>query len=122
MICMLYIFYCSHILFCLVSWHTTKLWLLHHLSLLQVFSCLAESCMYFDIFFCRRARSQSCPFCRDSLKRVNSGDLWIFTDSRDIVDMETVTRENLRRLFMYIDKLPLIIPDSLFDPYDSHLR
>lgn len=110
-----------------VSWYSTKLWPPHHSSLLQVFSCLVESCMYFDMFFfflfcCRRARSQSCPFCRDSLKRVNSGDLWIFTDSRDIVDMETVTRENLRRLFMYIDKLPLIIPESLFDPYDSHLR
>lgn len=69
-----------------------------------------------------RSRSQSCPFCRDSLKRVNSGDLWVFTDSRDIVDMGTVTREDLRRLFMYIDKLPLVVPDSLFDAYDSHLR
>ncbi|XP_061375556.1 E3 ubiquitin-protein ligase AIRP2-like isoform X3 [Gastrolobium bilobum] len=69
-----------------------------------------------------RTRSQSCPFCRDSLKRVNSCDLWLFTDGRDIVDMATVTRENLRRLFMYIDKLPLIVPDSLFDTYDSHLR
>ncbi|KAK9089325.1 hypothetical protein Scep_028407 [Stephania cephalantha] len=66
------------------------------------------------------SRSQSCPFCRDSLKRVNSGDLWMFTDSRDVVDMATLTRENLRRLFMYIDKLPVIIPDSVFDSYDSH--
>ncbi|KAJ8769792.1 hypothetical protein K2173_007652 [Erythroxylum novogranatense] len=24
-----------------------------------------------------RGRSQSCPFCRDSLKRVNFGDLWM---------------------------------------------
>jgi hypothetical protein len=31
--------------------------------------------------FCRRSRSQSCPFCRDSLMRVNSGDLWMFTES-----------------------------------------
>jgi len=46
----------------------------------------------------------------------------VFPDGRDVVDMATVTRENLRRLFMYIDKLPLIIPDSLFDTYDSHLR
>ncbi|KAH9748645.1 RING-type domain-containing protein [Citrus sinensis] len=69
-----------------------------------------------------RIRSQSCPFCRDSLKRVNSGDLWVYMDSRDIIDSATVTRENLRRLFLYIDKLPLIIPDNLFDPYDSHLR
>nr|XP_007159316.1 hypothetical protein PHAVU_002G227800g [Phaseolus vulgaris]ESW31310.1 hypothetical protein PHAVU_002G227800g [Phaseolus vulgaris] len=69
-----------------------------------------------------RTISQSCPFCRDSLKRVNSGDLWVFTDRRDVVDMATVTRENLRRVFMYIDKLPLIVPDSLFDAYDSHVR
>lgn len=71
---------------------------------------------------CRRSRSQSCPFCRDSLKRVNSGDLWVLMDSKDVVDMDTLTRENLRRLFMYIDKLPLIVPDNLLDPYDKHLR
>ncbi|KAK3433118.1 hypothetical protein EUGRSUZ_D00636 [Eucalyptus grandis] len=69
-----------------------------------------------------RMISQSCPFCRDSLKRVDSGDLWVLTDTRDIVDMQTVTRENLRRLFIYIEKLPLIIPEALFDTYDSHLR
>ncbi|KAK9267206.1 hypothetical protein L1049_009626 [Liquidambar formosana] len=69
-----------------------------------------------------RSRSQSCPFCRDSLKRVNSGDLWVFTDSRDVIDMATLMRENLRRLFLYIDKLPLIVPDNLFDTYDSHIR
>ena len=75
----------------------------------------------FSVCF-RRTISQSCPFCRDSLKRVNSGDLWVYTDSRDIVDMAVVTRENLKRLFIYVDKLPLVIPDSLFDTYDSHLR
>ncbi|KAL3522251.1 hypothetical protein ACH5RR_015085 [Cinchona calisaya] len=69
-----------------------------------------------------RSRSQSCPFCRDSLKRVNSGDLWVLMDKKDVVDMATVTRENLRRLFMYIEKLPLIVPDNLFDSYDNHLR
>ncbi|KAI4342977.1 hypothetical protein MLD38_027533 [Melastoma candidum] len=69
-----------------------------------------------------RMRSLSCPFCRESLKRVESGDLWVLADSRDIVDMATVTRENLRRLFVYIDRLPLVVPDDLFDPYDSHLR
>ncbi|KAJ4778291.1 RING/U-box superfamily protein [Rhynchospora pubera] len=67
-----------------------------------------------------RARSQSCPFCRDSLKRVNSADLWMFTDSRDVVDMATITRDNLRRLFNYIEKLPLVIPDSVLEAYDSH--
>ncbi|KAK4399068.1 E3 ubiquitin-protein ligase AIRP2 [Sesamum angolense] len=69
-----------------------------------------------------RSRSQSCPFCRDSLKRTNSGDLWVFLDSRDVVDMTSITRENLKRLFMYIDKLPLIVPDTLFDAYDTHVR
>lgn len=66
------------------------------------------------------ARSESCPFCRDSLKRVNSTDLWIFTSSEEVVDMETLGRENLKRLFNYIDKLPLIVPESLFYVYDSH--
>ncbi|KAL6546656.1 E3 ubiquitin-protein ligase airp2 [Orobanche minor] len=69
-----------------------------------------------------RSRSQSCPFCRDSLKRVNSGDLWIFLDGRDVVDITAITRENLKRLFMYIDKLPLVVPDTLFDAYDTHVR
>ncbi|XP_031126481.1 E3 ubiquitin-protein ligase AIRP2-like [Ipomoea triloba] len=70
-----------------------------------------------------RSRSQSCPFCRDSLKSVNSGDLWVYLDNRDAMDMETITRENLRRLFMYIEKLPLVVPHSVFDStYDTHLR
>lgn len=70
-----------------------------------------------------RSRSQSCPFCRDTLKRVSSGDLWVYMDSKDAVDMTTITRENLRRLFMYIEKLPLIVPDNVFDTYDdTHLR
>eukprot|EP01018_Ginkgo_biloba_P033529 Gb_19577 [translate_table: standard] len=66
------------------------------------------------------ARSQSCPFCRDSLKRVNSKDLWIFTDNGEVVDMTTLARENLKRLFIYIEKLPLLVPESVFDVYDSH--
>ncbi|KAI8567661.1 hypothetical protein RHMOL_Rhmol02G0139200 [Rhododendron molle] len=70
----------------------------------------------------RRTRSQSCPFCRDCLKGVDSADLWVFMDSRDVIDMATLTRENLRRLFMYIDKLPLVVPVTIYDPYDSHLR
>ncbi|XP_078440420.1 E3 ubiquitin-protein ligase AIRP2-like [Wolffia australiana] len=68
------------------------------------------------------SRSQSCPFCRDSLKMVDSGDLWVFMDNRDIIDIATVSRENLRRLFMYIDKLPVIIPDAVFESYDSHVK
>ncbi|XP_042066416.1 E3 ubiquitin-protein ligase AIRP2-like [Salvia splendens] len=68
-----------------------------------------------------RSRSQSCPFCRDSLKRVNSGDLWIFLNGRDVIDMSAITSENLQRLFTYVDKLPLIIPDTLFNAYNKHI-
>ncbi|XP_034687793.1 E3 ubiquitin-protein ligase AIRP2 isoform X2 [Vitis riparia] len=68
-----------------------------------------------------RNRSQSCPFCRDCLKRMNSGDLWIYTDNTDIVDLTYIMRENLKRLFMYIDRLPLVIPDPVYVPYESHL-
>ncbi|KAJ0974406.1 hypothetical protein J5N97_016371 [Dioscorea zingiberensis] len=67
-------------------------------------------------------RAQSCPFCRDSLKRVNSADLWVYTDSKDIVDMTTITRENVRRIFIYIDKLPLIAPEDFIHAYDSHVK
>ncbi|KAJ9146794.1 hypothetical protein P3X46_029020 [Hevea brasiliensis] len=69
-----------------------------------------------------RERSQSCPFCRGSLKRVNSGDLWIYTDKSDTVDLSLISRENCKRLFMYIDKLPLIVPDRVIVPYDCHVR
>ncbi|CAL5210830.1 unnamed protein product [Lathyrus oleraceus] len=62
-------------------------------------------------------RSQSCPFCRDSLKRVNSGELWIYVSSREINDLESINKENLKRLFMYIEKLPLILPDQIFMSY-----
>ncbi|PNY00719.1 MTD2, partial [Trifolium pratense] len=48
------------------------------------FNCYRDWCL----------RSQSCPFCRDSLKRVNSGDLWIYTDTSDIVDVGTIFKEN----------------------------
>ncbi|KAI3452632.1 hypothetical protein Pfo_009296 [Paulownia fortunei] len=29
-------------------------------------------------------RAQSCPFCRDSLKRVTSEDLWVLTSNPDV--------------------------------------
>ncbi|KAA8549395.1 hypothetical protein F0562_001128 [Nyssa sinensis] len=69
-----------------------------------------------------RGRSQSCPFCRGSLRRVNSGDLWIYTDKNEIVDLSIILRENLQRLFKYIEKLPLIVPDPVFVPYNSQVR
>lgn len=75
-----------------------------------------------NIVYCRNSRSQSCPFCRDNLKKTDPGDLWIYVEDEDVVDMETVSRENLRRLFMYINKLPLIVPDVIFSVYDSHIK
>ena len=33
----------------------------------------------------------------------------MYTDDSDVVDMDTLTRENIRRLFMYINKLPLVV-------------
>lgn len=69
-----------------------------------------------------RGRSQSCPFCRDSLKRVNSGDLWICLGNNDITDLSIICRDNLQRLFMYIEKLPLIVPDHVFVSYDPRFK
>ncbi|XP_073140662.1 E3 ubiquitin-protein ligase AIRP2-like isoform X2 [Henckelia pumila] len=69
-----------------------------------------------------RARSKSCPFCRGCLRRVDSGDLWVYLEGKDVIDMRIITRENLKRLFMYIEKLPLIIPDTLLYDYDTHVR
>ncbi|GFQ08334.1 hypothetical protein PHJA_002977400 [Phtheirospermum japonicum] len=65
-----------------------------------------------------RARSQSCPFCRVNLKRVNSGELWVYTSNCDIVELSVIAKENLKRLIMYIDKLPLIVPNSMVVSYD----
>ncbi|XP_073001641.1 E3 ubiquitin-protein ligase AIRP2-like isoform X1 [Typha latifolia] len=83
-------------------------------------NCTHAMCL--DCYHDWNSRSHSCPFCRNSLKRVNSSDLWVYTDARDVVDTATVSRENLRRLFLYINKLPLIIPDIVFDAYDSHVK
>ncbi|ONK71195.1 uncharacterized protein A4U43_C04F5860 [Asparagus officinalis] len=66
-------------------------------------------------------RSQSCPFCRGSLKRVRSRDLWVLTGTGDVVDNVTLEKENLRRFYGFIDKLPLTVPDSLFFVYYEYL-
>ena len=73
------------------------------------------------LLYGRRTRSLSCPFCRVSPKRVDSSELWTYVDYKEAADMATITKENLKRFFMYIDKLPLVVPDSNFDTYDSHL-
>lgn len=71
-----------------------------------------------------RVRSQSCPFCRDSLKRVNSGDLWICTNSGEVIDLAAISTENLKRLLLYIQSLPLLFPadHSTLVSYDPSCR
>ncbi|KAL8106408.1 E3 ubiquitin-protein ligase AIRP2-like [Apium graveolens] len=58
------------------------------------------------------ARSQSCPFCRGSLKKVSSGDLWFLMNKNDVLDMSTLAKENIRHFYLYIENLPLMAPDS----------
>ncbi|XP_078447276.1 E3 ubiquitin-protein ligase AIRP2-like isoform X2 [Wolffia australiana] len=66
-------------------------------------------------------RSQSCPFCRGSLRRVSSRDLWVLTGDGDVLDAEIVVEDDLRRLHWYINSLPLSIPDTLFFVYYDFL-
>lgn len=41
----------------------------------------------------------------------------------DVVELSSILRENRKRLFMYIDRLPLVVPDPvLFLTYDPHIR
>ncbi|XP_059633604.1 E3 ubiquitin-protein ligase AIRP2-like [Cornus florida] len=66
-------------------------------------------------------RSESCPFCRGSLKRVKSRDLWVLTCSDDVVDTETVSKEDLLQFYLYINSLPKESPDALFLMYYEYL-
>ncbi|PKA60226.1 hypothetical protein AXF42_Ash008285 [Apostasia shenzhenica] len=82
-------------------------------------SCNHAMCI--NCFHDWNTRSQSCPFCRGSLKRVRSGDLWVLTSNGDVVDPETLEEENVRCFYCYIDSLPLNIPDTLFLVYSDYL-
>lgn len=66
-------------------------------------------------------RSESCPFCRGSIKRVESGDLWVLTCGSDVVDPKTVVKEELLRLYLYVNSLPKDVPDALFLMYYEYL-
>lgn len=70
---------------------------------------------------CRNTKSESCPFCRGSLKRVKSEDLWVLTCNNDVVDTETVSEEDLLRFYLYINSLPKDYPDALFLVYYEYL-
>ncbi|KAK7301762.1 hypothetical protein RJT34_12636 [Clitoria ternatea] len=83
-------------------------------------NCCHSMCLECYRDWCKR--SQSCPFCRDCLKRVNSGDLWVYADTSDIVDIETIFKENCKMLFLYINMLPLVVPDPRHVSYDPFLR
>lgn len=71
--------------------------------------------------YCRNTRSESCPFCRGSLKRVKSRDLWVLTCSDDVIDPEAVSKEDLLRFYLYINSLPKDSPDVLFFMYYEYL-
>ncbi|CAM0884205.1 unnamed protein product [Alopecurus aequalis] len=66
-------------------------------------------------------RSKSCPFCRGSLKRVRSTDLWELTRDDDVIDTVTLEKENVRHFHSFIDSLPLIVPDNLLLVYYDYL-
>ncbi|XP_022776074.1 RING-H2 finger protein ATL47-like isoform X2 [Durio zibethinus] len=66
-------------------------------------------------------RSESCPFCRGSLKRVTSGDLWVLTRSTDVVETQTVVKEDMLRFHLFINRLPKDLPDALFLMYYEYL-
>lgn len=82
-------------------------------------NCCHEMCI--NCYRDWNMRSESCPFCRGSLKRVNSQDLWVLTCSGDVVDTETVSKEDILRFYLYINNLPRDIPDALFLVYYEYL-
>lgn len=67
------------------------------------------------------ARSQSCPFCRGSLKRVSSTDLWVLTRNSDVIDAVTLAKENLRRFYLYVENIPVVMPAKHVVVYDYML-
>ncbi|KAK6940558.1 Zinc finger, RING-type [Dillenia turbinata] len=73
-------------------------------------SCCHAMC--YNCYHDWNTRSESCPFCRGCLKRVKSGDLWVLTSGKDVVHMETVSKEEMLRFYLYINGLPRAIPDA----------
>lgn len=66
-------------------------------------------------------RSESCPFCRRGLKRVKSEDLWVLTSDSEVIDTETVSREELSRFYLYIQSLPKDRTEAPFWVYYDYL-
>ncbi|KAJ4833875.1 hypothetical protein Tsubulata_049224 [Turnera subulata] len=82
-------------------------------------SCCHTMCI--NCYHDWNTRSESCPFCRGSLKRVNSGDLWVLPCRSDLVDTKTVLREDMSRFYLYVKNLPKDIPDAMFLMYYEYL-
>ncbi|CAO2829403.1 unnamed protein product [Amaranthus hypochondriacus] len=82
------------------------------------------SCCHAMCINCYRnwnTRSASCPFCRGGLRRVKSEDLWVLTSESEVIDAETVSREELSRFYLYIQSLPKDNPDAPFWIYNDYL-
>ncbi|CAJ1853222.1 unnamed protein product [Sphenostylis stenocarpa] len=56
-------------------------------------------------------RSESCPFCRGSLRMITPTDLWVVIGNSDVVDRITIAKDNLRRFYLFIQTLPPILPE-----------
>ncbi|KAL2903512.1 E3 ubiquitin-protein ligase AIRP2 [Bienertia sinuspersici] len=66
-------------------------------------------------------RSESCPFCRGGIRRVKSEDLWVLTSESEVIDTETVSKEELSRFYLYIQSLPKDNSDAPFWAYYNYL-
>ncbi|GJP48359.1 hypothetical protein CLOM_g7659 [Closterium sp. NIES-68] len=64
------------------------------------------------------SRSRSCPFCRDELGKVQESDLWVVVGEDESEDMRKITRDNLRRIFLFVHRLPVMVTDALLPPLD----
>ncbi|KAI8526947.1 hypothetical protein RHMOL_Rhmol12G0038300 [Rhododendron molle] len=75
-------------------------------------NCCHEMCI--NCYRDWNTKSESCPFCRGSIKRVKSRDLWVLTCGDDVVDPDTVSREDLLHFYLYINSLPKDSSEAVF--------
>lgn len=67
-------------------------------------------------------KSESCPFCRGSLKRVKSEDLWVLMREDDVLDPDSVSKQDLKSFYLYVNTLPQDCPEAaLFLLYYEYL-
>ena len=70
-------------------------------------------------FLSRSLRSQSCPFCREQLDEGDKADLWVVVAEDDAEDIRQITRESMRRLFCFIQRLPVIFSEASMPDYET---